>query len=138
MLINNKFPGSLAAVVTVAGYFLLAAALFAGETSITGYAAPEARFFLNSATLEGQDNEAPFSFVLQPEFRWQSEGGDDQVTLIPFGRVDSVDDERTHADLREAYWRHTADDWAFEIGLNKVFWGVAESRHLTFSMPHRG
>ena len=127
MLNSNKIQIVL---VTVVAHFCLAAAIFAGETTISGYIAEEGRAFLNSAAFDEQHGGDQFSIVLQPELRWRSENGDDKITLIPFARLDSVDSERSHADLREAYWFHAGDAWEFVFGLNKVFWGVAESRHL--------
>ena len=44
--------------------------------------------------------------------------------------VRSMDDQRTHADLREAYWAWQDDEYELIVGVDKVFWGVAESRHL--------
>ena len=53
-----------------------------------------------------------------------------RISIVGFARADSQDDERSHADLREAYWGYESDDWDVIIGVNKVFWGVTESRHL--------
>lgn len=53
-----------------------------------------------------------------------------QFKLTPFYRLDGMDDERTHFDLREAYWRYRIDAWEFIVGVNKVFCGVTESQHL--------
>jgi len=41
-----------------------------------------------------------------------------------------ADSKRTHADVREAYWRFVRRDWEVLIGVNTVFWGVTESQHL--------
>ncbi|MBT5457391.1 MAG: hypothetical protein HOK82_12345 [Rhodospirillaceae bacterium] len=40
------------------------------------------------------------------------------------------DDERTHGDVRALNWTHRADNWDVLAGVGRVFWGVAESRHL--------
>lgn len=56
--------------------------------------------------------------------------GDQVLSGKIFGRVDSVDDERTHADIRELSFLHAARSWEARLGIRKVFWGVAESRHL--------
>ena len=56
--------------------------------------------------------------------------GDQLLSGKIFGRVDSVDDERTHADIRELSFLHAARSWEARLGIRKVFWGVAESRHL--------
>lgn len=56
--------------------------------------------------------------------------GDQVLSGKIFGRVDSVDDERTHADIRELSFVHAARAWEARLGIRKVFWGVTESRHL--------
>ncbi|MFN3197714.1 MAG: hypothetical protein ACE366_04765, partial [Bradymonadia bacterium] len=43
---------------------------------------------------------------------------------------DAEDDARTHGDLREAWYRYIADDYELLVGVNRVFFGVTESRHL--------
>jgi hypothetical protein len=45
-------------------------------------------------------------------------------------RVDERDEERQHADIRELKWLHVADLDEWRVGINTVFWGVTESRHL--------
>ena len=102
----------------------------AGEVDISGYTAGEARLFTQTPAFEGQVSDPQISYVLEPELRYRSEDRADQFSLVPFLRIDSVDDERTHFDLREAYWRHTWDAWELLVGADIVFWGVTESRHL--------
>ena len=50
--------------------------------------------------------------------------------LILFGRVDQHDRNRTHGDIREAFFELFFNEWSFGFGVHKVFWGVTESRHL--------
>lgn len=54
----------------------------------------------------------------------------DTFTLSPFFRIDNNDSERTHADLREAYWIHAGDHVEWRTGYRQVFWGVTEGLHL--------
>ena len=55
-------------------------------------------------------------------------------TLTPLFRYDSADSRRTHADLREAYLLTYGDwgenSWELRLGLDRVFWGVAELHNL--------
>ena len=51
-------------------------------------------------------------------------------TATPFVRVDQVDDERSHFDLRELFVSRLGADWEFHLGLRQVFWGVTEFKHL--------
>jgi hypothetical protein len=45
-------------------------------------------------------------------------------------RLDQRDDERTHVDMREAYWLFHDDGLEIRLGFDKVFWGVTEVYHL--------
>ncbi len=102
-----------------------------GEHEFTGYVAAEVRaFFDASAHLDQKPARVQPALLLQPEYRYDFNDGDDRLTLIPFVRLDATDRDRTHGDLREANWQHLGSDWDLTVGLGKVFWGVTESRHL--------
>jgi len=88
----------------------------------------ENRYFLEDA-LQGQDNEQ-YSLRIEPEFSHSSEESSSLFTFQLFVREDSLDDERSHADIRELSWLTYGDDWEFKLGISKVFWGVAETKHL--------
>ena len=115
---------------------LLLAAAFAASTSsadewdITGFVGLDAQAFWLDSQYQGQENGINPSFLFQPEFYWRSDDSDQRISVVGFARVDSVDDERTHADLREAYWGIDGDAWDLTAGISKSFWGVTESRHL--------
>ncbi len=70
------------------------------------------------------------SLAIETEWYWES--GDSSIAwkFKPFARLDSRDDERTHADLREFFFQYANQRWEFRAGINKVFWGVTESQHL--------
>lgn len=102
----------------------------AGEFAFSGSVAVELRGFADEPAFSGQLDGGQGSLILNPEFRWSLSGDKNQVMIEPYFRLDGEDDERTHFDLRQAYWRYAADDWELLAGLNRVFWGVAESRHL--------
>ena len=55
-----------------------------------------------------------------------------RFTVKPFFRWDAADQERTHFDLREAYFLKVWKKPRLElrVGVDKVFWGVTESVHL--------
>jgi hypothetical protein len=103
----------------------------AGETDFSGFIAGDLRIFPSSPVHAGQSGAAlnP-SLVVQPEIRYEWNSGVDRITAIPFARLDSLDSERTHADLRELNWLHVGDNWELRVGVDKVFWGVTESVHL--------
>jgi hypothetical protein len=52
------------------------------------------------------------------------------VRTTLFGRADESDPQRSHVDLREALLQITGDAFSVDLGMNTVFWGVTESRHL--------
>jgi len=102
----------------------------AADWELTGSAGFSSRTFAEDARYAGQDSGSSASFVVQPELYWR--GADERLRFgaVAFARADSADDERSHADLREAVFGITGDGWDLNIGVSKVFWGVTESRHL--------
>jgi hypothetical protein len=102
----------------------------ADEWDVTGFVGLDTRTFWEDERFEGQDDGFNASLHVQPELYWRSEDGRQRVSVVGFGRYDNQDDERSHVDLREAYWGYDGDSWDVNAGFSKVFWGVAESRHL--------
>ncbi len=103
-------------------------ALPAGAGELSGFVLGEARLFPSEALHPGQDDQSA-SFALQPEFYHEFEDGS-SFTLVPFVRVDSADDERTHFDLREFTYLGLFEDFELRLGVRKVFWGSTEVLHL--------
>ncbi len=101
------------------------------KLDFSGYVAGETRIFPEAPQYDEQKNTriSP-SLAVQPELRYRWNRRDDRITFVPFLRLDADDKNRTHADVRELSWYHTGDDWDTVLGVSKVFWGVAESRHL--------
>ncbi len=95
---------------------------------IKGELALEARGFLHEP-VDSRQADADASLRLQPEF-YVDWGKNTSATFTPFGRLDSEDSERTHADLRELFVRHRTGAFEGRIGVRKVFWGATESSHL--------
>lgn len=115
---------------TLAVLHLSAGNVHANEQSDwSGNLSLDARLFANSAQFEGQDNHN-ISIAFEPELYVDRDGGEQRIVLHPFLRLDTADDERTHADIRELYWRGAFDEFELKVGVAKVFWGVAESQHL--------
>jgi hypothetical protein len=102
-----------------------------GEVDISGSIELQARAFWQDPVWAGQDDQAlQGSVVSTTEFRWRNEEGNQRASLLPYLRWDASDDERSLADLREAYWAFEGDDFELLVGANTVFWGVTESAHL--------
>ena len=96
---------------------------------ISGNVAAQAQWFWQDAAYPDQlDQNLTLSF--EPRLRQDWNNGDDEVTLQLFMRADKRDDARNHADIRELKWLHVGENNEWRIGIDSVFWGVTESRHL--------
>lgn len=102
----------------------------ADDVRVSGSVSTDLRWFPQSPKFDRQFSGGESSVVINPEFRYQSEDGGPQVVFIPFARASNRDSERSHVDIREAYIADRSGDWDYLVGVNRVFWGVAESRHL--------
>ena len=91
------------------------------EFDFTGYAGVEFRWFPHDAQFSDQLHGVQNSFVFEPEFLIEKDTH--QFSFIPFARLDSRDNERSHIDIREAYWLYIQEDWEILIGANREFWG---------------
>jgi len=126
---RRSSPGFLCSSRLLLVSLLATSAAPAGELS--GFIAAETRFFTESPGFPEQHGSiwSP-SAVLQPEFRQEWNEGRDRFTAIPFLRLDANQSSRSHFDMREFNVFHQDSNWDLHFGLGKVFWGVAESRHL--------
>jgi len=79
--------------------------------------------------LHNADQASNLSISGEAEFT-RGVGENGTFTISPFLRIDEHDDERTHFDLREFLYTHTGDTWDLNVGLGKIFWGVAESNNV--------
>lgn len=125
---------------SAAGLVWTLLAILAGESGaglgidhrLSGRIGFESRWFRESAAQAGQGSHAS-GIAAAPQLHLEDAAGR-SLTLVPFLRYDSADRRRTHADLREAYlllFGGIGDgEWELRVGLDRVFWGVAESHHL--------
>ena len=100
------------------------------QSDWSGQLGVELRRFLDDPTFVDQLVDDQISLTGELEYEWESVDRNRQVSVVPFFRAEEKDDERNHVDLREAYWRFIGSDMEVLLGLNRVFWGVTESRHL--------
>ncbi|MEM6893808.1 MAG: hypothetical protein AAF554_08975 [Bacteroidota bacterium] len=89
----------------------------------------EQRLFFNKGLNEGQEQFFT-SGALLPEITLEHENGKHQFGAKFFGRLAQHDDQRSHIDVRELFYRYKGKGWSILIGSNIVFWGVTESNHL--------
>ncbi len=112
---------------------LLLPALAAGSAGASWNASAqldlETRLFPDDPRWPGQDDRTLlYALGGSAEFRWR--GDTSRASILPTFRADASDDERSLADLEEAYWALEGDDFELLAGINTVFWGVTESVHL--------
>jgi hypothetical protein len=110
---------------------LLLAGTAAASWDVAANVDVQSRLFTDSARWPGQDSgTAQLSLAGTLELRWQDRETGQRASIIPYLRLDATDDERSIADLREAYWAFHGESVEVLVGANTVFWGVTESVHL--------
>ena len=84
-----------------------------------------------SAVVPGNNDP---SIAIQPSYFNEWDNRTNAFSFKPFFRYDNMDTYRTHADIREMVWlsKHGTVNhpWELRVGIDKVFWGTAESNHL--------
>lgn len=100
-------------------FVMLTGSAYAVE--LRGSVGVEARYF-------NVPEDYQVSASIEPDWYWEQNTS--SLTFKPFARIDEQDKERTHLDVREAFYQYADDGWEFRLGLNKIFWGVTESQHL--------
>jgi len=124
-------PSPPVVALVAASLLLQGGAAIAGEWDLGGSATVELRAFTQDPAFPNQDDSTlTWSPALEPEFVYEWGDGRERLTFVPFARWDSEDENRTHADIRTASWLHFGEGWDLVVGLDRVFWGVTESRHL--------
>ncbi|WP_047042590.1 hypothetical protein [Vibrio mexicanus] len=107
---------------------LSVAALQCHAVEIAGNVSLDHRQYFSEG-LQGQ-GKGQSSIALEPEFYWDIGDEGSSFTFTPFYRLDSLDDERTHGDIREALYLTYWDDYELRVGVGSLFWGVTESTNL--------
>ena len=122
-----RVGGAVAALVLMVASSAGAQALeFSGDLSLEG------RWYPQSPASPGQRSSTG-GLVFKPTV-YEEVAQTTGFTLSLFYRYDSADSQRTHADLREAYLLTYGDweegSWELRLGVDRVFWGVAELHNL--------
>ncbi len=128
----SSLPAILAVVIVSVLPTAAYTAGFADGVDISGRLSTEVWLYPQSGEYPDQRSYAG-GFGLETTFYAENEQGT-SVTLTPFLRYDAGDPDRTYADLREAYFLMYGDigngEWELRLGVDRVFWGVAELRSL--------
>ena len=100
----------------------------AAASDFKGSLAVETWQFPEDGAFEGQ---ADATYSVAGEVEYRADLGDDlRLVVHPFVRWDEADSRRTHADLRKLVLLWVSEDLDLRFGVDRVFWGVTESRHL--------
>jgi hypothetical protein len=115
----------------LAFFLLLATIILAGNTQgmeLSGDLSGEGFLFLENGAWPQQENQS-VSVAANIEI-YHDILDNLSFTLEAFYRLDSVDDERSHGDLRLAELLYFTDSWELTVGLGRIFWGATEFVHL--------
>lgn len=107
---------------------LLAETAYAAQT-FNGSVEFEQRLFWQQS-LQTDLSKSQSSLRLEAEYFLDWNDSDSQLVIEPFVRLDSVDEQRSHFDLRQFLWSKLSDSSELSVGIGRVFWGVTESQHL--------
>lgn len=89
----------------------------------------ENQLFFNEG-LYNHQRQLFVSGALKPNYSLESANKMHKFYINLFYRVSASDPNRSHFDIREAFYRFNKNDWSISIGSKKVFWGVTELAHL--------
>lgn len=95
-----------------------------------GSIATDARAYLRSPKYSGQEQGTSVSLAFEPELSLQTDDQKHTATLRPFIRMDAVDSQRTHYDLRQADYVFATDGWELGAGIGTFSFGVLEGNRL--------
>ncbi len=127
-----RLSASLVAVWILASVFPVGVVAQTVTHDFSGRVSIESRWYPQSAAHAGQRSHGS-GFVAEPKLYLEDAQGRSLI-LAPFFRYDGADSRRTHADLHEAYLMLFGQigngEWELRLGVDRVFWGVTESRHL--------
>jgi len=121
---RGKFLANLTSAIVGLVFFN-----FASAVELSGFVGAQVRWFYEDPVGERQA-DLPVSLNAEPEWYTDWNNRRDSFVFKPYLRLDSEDSERSHFDIREAYWLHVFDGWELGVGISKVYWGVTESQHL--------
>ena len=99
------------------------------NADFSGRLAAEAQYFPVEPRFATQF-EQNLTYAFEPRWAFESDQGDDLWSAELMMRLDNKDEGRSKVDVRELLWLHLDGDNEWRVGVNTMFWGVTESRHL--------
>jgi hypothetical protein len=112
--------------------FIISAILFpllpSYAVELRGDISVEGRYFIEEPGNQDQEQHSG-SLAIEPEL-YHAFSTELSLVFKSFIRFDSGEDQRTHWDIREANFFYLTNDYEFQAGIGKVFWGAAEFVHL--------
>lgn len=106
-----------------------------GNTHVSGTIALEPRWFWDPTGFGFGTRDAGIANSVVGNAELDTDLGENtSLRISGFYRYDEWDSERTHGDVQEAYLVHyrptSFGELEVRVGLDRTFWGVAESNHL--------
>ena len=114
---------------TLVALLLIALAPAPGAVELSGRIEIEPRVFTQAPAYPRQSRHG-MSVAVEPELYYAFADDRQSLLFTPFLRLDTADEERTHADVRELLYQRVFEEAELRAGIGRVFWGVAESYHL--------
>lgn len=111
-------------------FFLFFSTTLYAESEFFGDIKLESRFFYKDGRVNDDQQHFYESIAAVPSFVYDWNEGQDVFTAKVFGRYNSIDQNRSHYDMRQFDWVKSLEEWEIRLGVSKVFWGVTESVHL--------
>lgn len=111
---------------------VVAIGLLAGvEVEATGFFSADGRLFAFAPGQPEQASGNAVSMAAEPELDLFSDDGAHAFRVRPFLRLDPIDTQRTHWDIRRADYTATFDHFDLGLGVGQFRWGVLESYGLS-------
>lgn len=97
--------------------------------TLWGFFEAEGRWFPQDSR-DGAPDHLIGSMAMEPTIEYSWQGGSQFLRVTGFARVDTVTENRTHADVREAKYVGVFGPLELTVGVDRRFWGVTEAVHL--------
>ena len=91
----------------------------------------EFRQFAQPSRFVDHNRDASLSWQGRFNWRWQRAHNDfDEIAIVPFARVNSLDSERSRVDLQSLSWTRVDGNWELRTGIRTISWRTTEALHL--------